>query len=176
MFAFELPCTGLKKYNTLGKFHPAMLISKTMNNLPPRLADIVSDFAECVGQEKLDYLLYLAESFPELPGWLAEHRAEMAEVPECMTPVFLHVDVADGKLVYIFDVPEQSPTVRGFATLLSEGVNGATAEEVLKIPAEFYLATGLHQVLSSQRLNGLSAMLAHMKQLATLHLDGQNAP
>jgi cysteine desulfuration protein SufE len=80
--------------------------------------------------------------------------------------VFIHVEQKDGRLTYYFDVPPESPTVRGFASFLSQGINGSTPAEVAAIPEAFYLETGLNQVLSPQRLNGLSAILAYMKRLA----------
>lgn len=141
-----------------------------MEGLPPKLKTIIQDFAACIGREKLEYLLYYAEQFPELPTWLHGKRDEMEEVPECMTPVFMHAVYNQGRLTYYFDVPPGSPTIRGFASFLSEGVNGSTPLQVLAIPADFYLQMGLQQVLSAQRLNGLSAILAHMKQDATEYL------
>ena len=62
--------------------------------------------------------------------------------------------------------PPQSPTVRGLAAILANGLNGSTAEDVLSVPADFYLDMDLQSVLTLQRLNGLSGMLAHMKQIA----------
>jgi cysteine desulfuration protein SufE len=137
-----------------------------MSSLPNRLNEIVEEFALCVGQEKLEYLLYYAEQYEPLPDWLAGKRDEMEQVHECMTPVFIHVEQKDGRLTYYFDVPPESPTVRGFASFLSQGINGSTPAEVAAIPEAFYLETGLNQVLSPQRLNGLSAILAYMKRLA----------
>jgi cysteine desulfuration protein SufE len=67
---------------------------------------------------------------------------------------------------YYFHIPPDAPTVRGYASILSEGLSGVTAEQVLALPSDFYLAMGLERVISPQRLNGLTAMLAHMKQLA----------
>jgi cysteine desulfuration protein SufE len=48
-------------------------------------------------------------------------------------------------------------------------LNGATPEQVLGVPADFYQAMGLDQVLTQQRLNGISAILAYMKRLALTH-------
>jgi cysteine desulfuration protein SufE len=56
--------------------------------------------------------------------------------------------------------------VRGLAAILANGLNGSTPEEVLSVPADFYLQMDLQSVLTLQRLNGLSGMLAHMKQIA----------
>jgi cysteine desulfuration protein SufE len=137
------------------------------NGLPPRLEEIVADFELCQGNEKLEYLLELSESLEPLPKWLTERRDKMDEVHECLTPVFVYAEQDDaGRLTYHIDVPPDAPTVRGFAAILQQGLNGVTQAEVLAVPGEFYLATGLQTVLSGQRLNGMSALLAHMKRLA----------
>ena len=137
-----------------------------MTQLPKKLQAIVEDFSFCEGQEKLEYLLEFAESLPNLPDWLAGKQGEMDEVHECMTPVFIYPEKKDGKLFYHFDIPPEAPTVRGFASVLQQGFGWTTAEQVLAIPNEFYLQMGLQEVLTGQRLNGISAMLAHMKNLA----------
>lgn len=138
--------------------------------LPERLAEIVEDFSFCVGREKLEYLLQFAQNIPPLPEWVEEKRGDMDQVHECMTPVFMYAHEEDGRLTYYFDVPEESPTVRGYAGMMHDGVKDIPPEDVLKIPNDFYLDMGLHQVITSQRLNGLTAILAHMKKLATNHL------
>ena len=137
-----------------------------MSSLPKRLQEIVDEFALCVGQEKLEHLLYYAEQLQPLPDWLAAAPDEMEQIHECMTPVFIHAQRVDGRFTYYFDVPVESPTARGFASFLAEGINGSTAGEVARIPDDFYMQTGLNQVLSPQRLNGLIGILADMKRLA----------
>ncbi len=137
-----------------------------MLKLPQRLQEIVEDFSFCQGQEKLEYLLELSETLPPLPAWLHDQREKMDEVHECMTPVFMFAEQNNGKLHYHFDIPPEAPTVRGFAAALQQGVDGATAAEIKAIPNEFYLETGLQEVLTAQRLNGIGAILAHMKELA----------
>jgi cysteine desulfuration protein SufE len=137
-----------------------------MSDLPHRLQEIVEDFSFCEGQEKLEYLLELSDSLTPLPDWLHGKRDSMDEVHECMTPVFIYAERENGKLHYHFDIPPESPTVRGFAATLQQGLDGATAEQIQAIPNEFYLEMGLQEVLSGQRLNGISAILAHMKVLA----------
>jgi cysteine desulfuration protein SufE len=83
-----------------------------------------------------------------------------------MTPVFIHAELNDDRMSFFFDVPPESPTVRGFAEILRDGLENATAEEVIAVPNDFFIRMGLHQVLSHQRMNGISAILAHMKRLA----------
>ncbi|HEX6384710.1 MAG TPA: SufE family protein [Anaerolineae bacterium] len=137
-----------------------------MSQLTPRLQEIVEDFDFLAGTEKLEYLLELAENLPPLPEWLQNQRDSLDQVHECMTPVFIYAEKKNGHLTYHFDIPPEAPTVRGFAAVLQEGLEGATPEEVQGIPNEFYLEMGLQNVMSGQRLNGMSAILAHMKQLA----------
>lgn len=137
-----------------------------MSEIPERLQTIVEDFSYCVGREKLEYLLQFAESLKPLPAWLEDERSNMDEVHECMTPVFVFVERNNGRLHFHFDIPPESPTVRGFAAILQQGLDGATPAEVTAVPNEFYLDMGLQQVLTGQRLNGIGAILRHMKTLA----------
>ncbi len=137
-----------------------------MSELPLPLQEIVENFAYCEGQEKLEYLLELSESLASLPEWLYAKRDSMNEVHECMTPVFMYAERENGKLHYHFDIPPEAPTVRGFAATLQLGLDGATPEQVQAVPSDFYLELGLQNVLSGQRLNGMGAILAHMKTLS----------
>jgi cysteine desulfuration protein SufE len=140
-----------------------------MTNLPEPLQEIVQDFNLLVGQEKLEYLLEFAENLRPLPDWLNNKRDNMDYIHECMTPVFVYAEERDNDgLSYHFDIPPESPTVRGFASILQQGLEGASPEEVQAVPNEFYLDMGLQQVITGQRLNGMSAMLSHMKRLAKL--------
>lgn len=141
-------------------------MTNTQVDIPENLAQIIDDFSWAEGREKLDMLIEYAENMPPLPERLQGKQAEMDPVPECMTPVFMEAELSDGKMHFYFEVPRESPTVRGFASLMSQGVDCASPEQVLKIPADFFLQMGLDQVLTQQRLNGISAILAHMKQIA----------
>ncbi len=138
-----------------------------MSELPERLEEIIEDFNYCEGQEKLEYLLEFAESLPPLPDWLEGKQAEMDQVHECITPIFIHPEKKGEGFFFHFDIPQESPTVRGFGSILQQAFDGATLETLQAVPNEFYLKMGLQSVLSGQRLNGMSAMLAHMKRLAT---------
>lgn len=134
--------------------------------MPPRLAEIIEDFQMCEGQEKLMYLLEFSEDLPDLPDWLAGEREKMGQVHECMSPVFIFAELEDDRMRYYFDIPPEAPTVRGYGSILSQGLNGLTPDEVLRVPSEFYLGMGLQQFITGQRLNGMSAILAYMKSLA----------
>ncbi|MEI2689695.1 MAG: SufE family protein [Anaerolineae bacterium] len=135
-------------------------------HLPPHLQAIVEEFQDAEGREKLDLLLEYAESLPPLPDWLAEQHNDMDQVHECMSPVFVYAEQRDGRMHFYFDVPPEAPTVRGYAALMAEGLNGVTPDEIMAIPGDFFNAMGLQQVITFQRVRGISAILAHMKRLA----------
>jgi cysteine desulfuration protein SufE len=141
-------------------------MSNTISALPSRLQAIVEEFQDAEGREKLDLLLEYAESLPPLPEWLAAQHTDMDQVHECMSPVFVYAEQHDGHMQFYFDVPREAPTVRGYAALMAEGLNGTTPDEIMAIPADFFNAMGLQQVITFQRIKGISAILAHMKRLA----------
>ncbi len=135
--------------------------------LPPKLQEIVDDFASMTREEKLETLIGYAETFPPLPERFQDERSKMDAVPECMTPVFLIAEKqADDRINFYVDCPPQSPTVRGLASILMQGLNGSTLEEILSVPPDFFLPMKLDEAVSQQRLNGFMGVLAHMKQSA----------
>ncbi len=137
-----------------------------MPGLPTRLNEIIEDMRGASREEKLELLLDFANTLPVLPEWLQGKRDEMEQVHECMTPVFVYAERSGQRLVFHLDVPPESPTVRGFAELLRQGLNGATPEQVLQVPDDLAERMQLQNVLSPRRVGGLRYLLAHMKRLA----------
>ncbi|CAJ1501965.1 SufE family protein [[Mycobacterium] kokjensenii] len=132
-------------------------------SLPEGLAQVVADFAEVEGQDKLRLLLEFADELPELPDELTE--SAMEPVPECQSPLFLHVDAADPQQVRLyFSAPPEAPTTRGFASIWAVGLDGQPAEVILAVPEDFASRLGLAELISPLRLRGMSAMLTRIKR------------
>ena len=146
-------------------------MSETNQAIPARLQEIIEEFGWLAGREKLELLLEYSEKMPPLPDWL-DKETNMDQVHECMTPVFVHAENENDGMHFYFDVPAESPTVRGYAAILGEGLDGASPEAVINLPGNFYTEMGLHKVLTTQRLNGIGAILAYLKRLATKELAG----
>jgi cysteine desulfuration protein SufE len=135
----------------------------SVSELPTALAEVVSDFQEVQGQDKLQLLLEYANELPALPTTL--EQAAMEPVPECQSPLFLHVDAADRERVRLFfSAPAESPTTRGFAAILAAGLDEQPAADILAVPDDFYTELGLAALISPLRLRGMSAMLARIKR------------
>jgi cysteine desulfuration protein SufE len=131
--------------------------------MPGTLAEVVNDFQEVQGQDKLALLLEFADELPPLPADLEPDAME--PVPECQSPLFLHVDAADREKVRLyFTAPAEAPTTRGFAAILAAGLDQQPAEDILAVPDDFYSDLGLAALISPLRLRGMSAMLARIKR------------
>lgn len=140
----------------------------TETPLPAGLRRLVELFAasprELKIQALVDYAERLADPPPELVG-----SAELHRVHECQTPFFVAVTV-DGDAVRLdFDVPRESPTMRGFAGILKEGLDGATVAGILAVPEDLALSMGLTEVLTPLRLRGMAAVLRAIKAEVIRH-------
>jgi hypothetical protein len=58
----------------------------------------------------------------------------------------------------------ESPTTRGFASILAQGLDGLSVAEVLAVPDDYPQTIGLTQAVSPLRIRGMSAMLARTKR------------
>lgn len=134
-------------------------------NLPPRLAKIVDRFARSPKELRVQALLQFAGKVPPLPDDMAADRSSLEQVHECQTPFFLATRVdGEGAVHLFFDAPAESPTVRGFAGILREGLEGEPWQVVLDVPADFYTGMGLDAVVSPLRLRGMGAILARVRR------------
>jgi cysteine desulfuration protein SufE len=127
--------------------------------LPGRLDEVVAELAELPRELKLEALLDYANALPPLPERYAGNRDALERVHECQTPFFVATELEDGHVRLWFDAPDEAPTTRGFAGILHAGLDGATAEEVLAVPADLSARLGLGDAVSPLRLRGISAIL-----------------
>ncbi|WP_210605221.1 SufE family protein [Brevibacterium oceani] len=144
--------------------------SPKTDDLPEALAEIVTDFAETPADDRLQLLLELATDLPDLPERYADHPELLEPVPECQSPIFLVTEVDDAEagdrsIVRLhFSAPPEAPTTRGFAGILHEGLDGATAEVILGIPADLPLRLSMSEIVSPLRLRGMSGMLSRIQR------------
>ncbi|MFF2276515.1 SufE family protein [Agromyces sp. NPDC058126] len=132
--------------------------------LPERLAETRDDFLALGVRDRLQLLLEFSNELPELPERYAEHPDLLERVEECQSPVFIFVEV-DGGIVHLYaTAPAESPTTRGFASILVQGLAGLTVEQVLDIPADYPQSLGLGEAVSPLRVRGMTGMLARTKR------------
>jgi cysteine desulfuration protein SufE len=133
--------------------------------LPDKLQSIVTLFRSAPKTLRLQALLEYSKKLPPLPDKYVEHPEFLQPVPECASPFFLVTEQNDqGGVNLYFKVPEEAPTVRGYAGILREALNGESAETILNVPDTFYMDMGLSELITPMRLRGMGAILMRLKQ------------
>jgi cysteine desulfuration protein SufE len=114
---------------------------------------------------RLETLLDYSRKLPPLPERFRNERArDQHRVDECQTPVFLWVEVDEDKVHIHADVPPESPTVRGFISLLARTLDGAAPADVARVPDDLLDQLGLSETLGMTRTQGLTAILYRIKR------------
>jgi cysteine desulfuration protein SufE len=128
-----------------------------------KMEAISTELSQADRQERIDLLLDFAKSLPPLPDRLAAHKDAAHRVEECQSPVYLFVELDGHRVSLHADAPIEAPTVRGFVSLLLEGLEGATVEDVLQVPNDLVERCGLSEILGMLRVRGLSGVLRRVK-------------
>jgi cysteine desulfuration protein SufE len=135
------------------------------DTLPDALDEIRTDFTELGVKDRLQLLLEFSNELPELPARYAEHPDLLERVEECQSPVFIFVDIDAAKTVHLYaTAPKESPTTRGFASILVQGLAGLSVDEVLAVPDDYPSDLGLTEAVSPLRIRGMTAMLGRIKR------------
>lgn len=141
--------------------------------LPAALAETREDFLALGVKDRLTLLLDFSNELPELPDRYRDHPDLLERVEECQSPVYIFVELDDDGLVHMHaTAPAEAPTTRGFASILAQGLDGLTPEQVLAIPADYPQTLGLGEAVSPLRVRGMSGMLARAKRQLRERLAG----
>lgn len=133
--------------------------------LPSILSETRDDFLDVSENDRLLMLLEFSEGLPALPEKYADHPELLERVEECQSPVFIFVDVGEDSVVHVYaTAPEQSPTTRGFASILVQGLSGLSVMDALAVPEDFPDTLGLTKLISPLRVRGMTAMLWRIKR------------
>jgi len=131
----------------------------------PSLDSLIPRFKAADRQTRLETLLDYSKRLPQLPErYEAEKQQGHNRVHECQTPVYLWVEVDEGKVHIHADVPRESPTVRGFISLLARTLDNQTPEAVAQLPDDLLDQLGLSETLGMTRTQGLTAILNRIKR------------
>lgn len=137
--------------------------------LPSALEAIQEDFLALTVPDRLQLLLEFSSELPDLPERYRGHEEELERVEECQSPVFIDVTVGEDAaqpdtVRMVATAPAESPTTRGFASILVQGLSGLTAEQVLAVPGDYPLTLGLQEAVSPLRIRGMVGMLGRVQR------------
>lgn len=131
----------------------------------PSLETTIQRFRSADRNTRLETLLDYSRSLPALPPEHATLRDRgLNKVPECQTPVYLWVGVEGQKVRLVADVPRESPTVRGFVSLLIKALDGTDPATVARVPDDLLDQLQLTETIGMMRTQGLSAILGRIKR------------
>ena len=135
------------------------MAEKSIEEIEKELIDNFSLFDNW--DEKYEYLIELGQALPPMdPALKTDERL----VYGCQSSVWFDIHCLDGKIN--FSVDSDSLIVRGLVSILYQLLNDQPAELVLTADMHIYEDLGLWHHISSQRSNGLNAVMAHLKQAA----------
>ena len=128
---------------------------------------LIQRFGSTDRATRLDALLDASKKLPELPARLRDDRdRETHRIAECQTPVFLWLEREGDVLRVHADVPRESPTVRGFLSLLVRALDGQPVAAAAGLPADLLHMLKLDEALGMMRTQGLSAIVHRIRRAA----------
>lgn len=135
-----------------------------MVSIAEKEADIIETF-ELFDEpmERYEYIIELGRKLPPLDD---KHKTDDFLVKGCQSKVWLHAYTKNDMI--FFEADSNTSITKGIVALLVDVLSGQPAQEILDAKLGFIDAIELHSHLSSQRSNGLGAMIERMKSYAAV--------
>lgn len=129
----------------------------------PAFEEIVEDFEFLDDwEDRYATVIDMGKSLPDMDPAL---KVPATKVEGCASQVWLHPEIADGS--FHFSGDSDAMIVKGLIAVLSALYTGLPLSEVAKVDAPAELARlGLNEHLSSQRSNGVRAMVDRIRHYA----------
>jgi len=136
----------------------------TTDTVSDRAQEIVDEFS--LFDDWLNRYEYLIEMGDDIPLLEDEHKTEEHYVHGCQSDVWIRADFDDETGVLRFRGDSNAKITKGLAALIIRVADAQPPEAVAEADFDFLDDIGLHEHLSSQRNNGLEAMIDQMKKRA----------
>ncbi len=133
------------------------------SKFPPSVTELLDTFSLFDdGEEKFEYLVDLGKQLPEMSVDLLR---DCNRVHGCMSSVWLTTEVSDDSPpVMTIQAESDSLIVRGLIVIVLAYFNGRDCRSILTLdPDEILSELGFGDSLSSNRKNGLAAMIKKIK-------------
>ncbi len=127
---------------------------------------IIENFS-ILGDDRESTIFYIMELGQKLPLLAEEHKIEDNIIKGCQSKVWLITDVVGENVLYYAD--SNTEITKGLISLLIRVLSGQNADEIINSDLYFIEKIGMHQVIGSQRSNGLASMIKQMKIFALVY-------
>lgn len=142
-----------------------MPTSDTVSDRAQEIVDEFSLFSDWMG--RYEYLIELGDDIPLLPD---DQKTDDNYIHGCQSDVWIQADFDDDDRVLEFQGDSNAKITKGLAALVIRVLDEQPPEAVANADFDFLDDIGLQEHLSSQRNNGLQAMIEQTKERArTFH-------
>ena len=128
--------------------------------------EIVEEFSQF--EDQMDKYEYIIDQGKLLPPLDPQYMTDDFMVKGCQSKVWLRAYKEDDRMM--IQVDSNTAITKGIAALLWRVLNGQKPADILDSNLNFISRTELRSHLSSQRSNGLSAMILKLRHYATVLL------
>ena len=134
------------------------------NTVTDRAQKIVDEFA--LFDDWMNRYQYLIELGDDIPLLQDDQKSDEDYVHGCQSDVWIRAEYDESEEVLRFQGDSNARITKGLAALIIRVVDEQPPEAVAEADFDFLDEIGLHEHLSSQRNNGLEAMIDQMKKRA----------
>ena len=138
-----------------------------MKTIAEKEADIIESFE--LFEESMERYEYIIDLGKKLPPLNEQYKTDEYLVKGCQSKVWLHAFEKEGKI--FFEADSNTAITKGIIALLVDVLSGQAPQEIVNAKLDFIDAIQLRSHLSSQRSNGLTAMIQRMKNYAQVFVS-----
>ena len=138
-----------------------MPATDTVSERAQKIVDEFSLFDDWMG--RYEYLIELGDDIPLLEE---DQKTDETYVHGCQSDVWINAEYDEEDSVLHFRGDSNAKITKGLAALIIRVVDAQSPEAVASADFDFLDDIGLHDHLSSQRNNGLQAMIEEMQERA----------
>ena len=142
-------------------------MSQSINDIQDELIEEFGLF-----DDPMDQYEYIIDIGKKMPPLAEVHKVDENIVKGCQSTVWLHAYSDAGKVM--LEADSNTVITKGLIALLLRVLSGHTPEEILNAELYFVDKIGLRAHLSSQRSNGLTAMMKKIKTYAIAFATANN--
>ncbi len=142
-------------------------MSEILSTIAERAEEIVEEFAlfdDWLG--KYEHLIELGKALPLIDD---AYKNDRYRIRGCQSQVWLRAEVVEGHVLLTAD--SDALITKGLIALLVRVLNGQKREDVANADLSFLDRVGMNEHLSSNRKNGLEAMVKQIRKLANAEGD-----
>jgi len=125
--------------------------------------EIIDEFA-ILGDDKESTVFYIMELGSNLEPLADKYRIDSNLIKGCQSKVWLEAELENDRLVLKAD--SNTDITKGLISLLIRVLSGQCLDDVINADLYFIERIGMHNVIGSQRSNGLTSMIRQIRLYA----------